>query len=372
MPDDPAIATPEEPFLLHVVPDSVANEDKAFLGSTKDIGGREDYFGARAIRVVTLPATKRSDAQTLQEILALDLTYCAAVLFEFETYRQSLHYLATYRPEIRLIVRAHNANLPHYVDQLRGFALQGDTMRAQRAADQTLDRLAEDMATMSYADVVLSISAWESANYWSVLAPAAEVLTMPFFMPARFGAQIERGEKERLCVCLMGTGYDMTGLLYGAGKTFVELVTAADGRLAHWDFAVTGRLDYPDILGPLGRISSTGLLPSPLPVLAKSKAIAILSDWGGGFKTKILEAILAGNWVIVTREIFDRLPEPVRPWCIAISSLNADGFVEALARADGPVPDGDPNPALRAAAFAAMDEALAGLPLATAQRAMAV
>lgn len=356
------------PFVLHIVPDSVGNQDKAFLGSTKDIEGRRDYFAARGINVITLASEGRSDASTLQAVLRLDLDRCVAAFFEFETYRRCLHYLATFRPHIRLVVRAHNANLPHFVDQTRGFAQARDTMRAARAANAAIDRLVEDGATMAYADWVLPISTWEAQHYWGSLTSSAKIATLPFFIPEKFAEQITRSdERDNLCVCLMGTGYDMTGLLYGAGRTFVELVNAADARLEHWDFAVTGRLDYPDILGPLGRIEATGLLPSPLPLLAKSKAIAILSDWGGGFKTKILEAIMAGNWVILTPEVYGRMPEPVKPWCIAIESLTADGLVAALAKAEKEPPEGHPNDRLRAAAFGVLDVALAGLELPRAQ-----
>lgn len=357
-----AAAPPNGPFVLHVVPDSLTNQDKAFLGSTKDVLGRSEYFSERGIRTVTIESPQRSDQHVLEAMLALDLTNCVAAMFEFEHYRESLRSLGSYHPSIRRIVRAHNGNLPHFVDQARGFALQGDTMRSQRAAEQGLDRFVQDASVAAYADVLLPISTWEAENYWRPLARGA-VITTPFFISGGFASRIERRTKRNFCVCMMGTGYDMTGLLYGAGKNFVSLVTAAGDRLSAWDFAVTGRLDFPDILGPLGRITSTGLLPSPLPVLAEAKAVAILSDWGGGFKTKILEAILAGAWVLLTPEVFGRLPPAVKPWCIPVDTDDPQDFVAALARAEAPVPAGDPNAELRAAAFAALDEAFAGLPL---------
>ena len=51
---------------------------------------------------------------------------------------------------------------------------------------------------------------------------------------------------------------------------------------------------------------------SPLSLLAEARVVAIPSDLGMGFKTKILEAILAGCWVLVTEDVQRRLPDAVR------------------------------------------------------------
>jgi hypothetical protein len=91
----------------------------------------------------------------------------------------------------------------------------------------------------------------------------------------------------------------------------------------------------------------------------EARAVTILSDLGMGFKTKILEAIMAGCWVIVTPDVFARLPEAVRPWCKTARPDSAEDFRQAISGCAGPPPAGHPNAELRAAAFRALDAALA-------------
>jgi hypothetical protein len=163
-----------------------------------------------------------------------------------------------------------------------------------------------------------------------------------------------------LFLCAMGTGSAMSPLLYDAGRNAVELVNALSADVAaEWDFRITGNLKPPDVLGPLGRLKATGLLASPLPLLAEARAVAILSDLGMGFKTKILEAILAGCWVLVTEDVHRRLPEAVRPWCLVVDPHSPARFAETLQQCAGPPPVGDPNALLREEAFRGLDRVFA-------------
>src|SRR5262245_53618529 len=107
-------------YILHVVPDSIANTRKGFVGSTKDVLGRDEYFAARGHRVRQFVSPGRSDDETLAMLRGADLGECRAVVFEYEMYVRSLDFLRREHPAILRVVRAHNANLPHFVDQFRG------------------------------------------------------------------------------------------------------------------------------------------------------------------------------------------------------------------------------------------------------------
>ena len=140
----------------------------------------------------------------------------------------------------------------------------------------------------------------------------------------------------------------------------MDLVNALSADVAaEWDFRITGNLKPPDVLGPLGRLKPTGLLASPLPLLAEARAVTIPSDLGMGFKTKILEAILAGCWVLVTEEVHGRLPEALHPWCRVIDPRSPARFAETLRGCTAPPPPGDPNALLRDEAFRGLDRVLA-------------
>ncbi len=153
----------------------------------------------------------------------------------------------------------------------------------------------------------------------------------------------------------------MTPLLYDASRNTINLVAAAGDELADWDFAIMGSIKPKTILDPLGRVRATGLLPSPAPILADARVVTVLSDLGMGFKTKILEAVSAGRWVLLTPDVFARLPEAVRPWCKAVRTDDVQGFIAALHVCEAEPPAGDPNVTLRAQAFAALDQALASV-----------
>jgi GDP-D-mannose dehydratase len=97
-------------------------------------------------------------------------------------------------------------------------------------------------------------------------------------------------------------------------------------------------------------------LDTPFDLLAESRAIAILSDYGMGFKTKILEAIYYKCYVLVTNKLYRRLPIEVKPYCIVVDTDSSISFRDAMERCLQPYPDGNPNEALRSQAFTALDE----------------
>ena len=98
-------------YILHVVPDSINNTRKGFIGSTKDVLGRAEYFAERGYAVRQFVSPGRSDEETLAMLRGADLADCRAVVFEYEMYVHSLDFLRRTHPGIRRVVRAHNANL---------------------------------------------------------------------------------------------------------------------------------------------------------------------------------------------------------------------------------------------------------------------
>ena len=353
-------------YILHVVPDSINNTRKGFIGSTKDVLGRAEYFGERGYAVRQFVSPGRSDEETLAMLRGADLADCRAVVFEYERYVHSLDFLRRTHPGIRRVVRAHNANLPHLVDQFRGRLRMiqenrgTDLSQATESIHLALARFRLDGECAALADAILPICRWEADHYWSQLTAAEKVVNVPYFVPRPLVEQIPTRPRRNLVLFAMGTGAAMAPLLYDAGRNAVDLVNALSADVAaEWDFRLTGNLKPPDVLGPLGRLKPTGLLASPLPLLAEARAVAIPSDLGMGFKTKILEAILAGCWVLVTEEVHGRLPEALHSWCRVIDPRSPARFAETLRGCTAPPPPGDPNALLRDEAFRGLDRVLA-------------
>jgi hypothetical protein len=86
--------------------------------------------------------------------------------------------------------------------------------------------------------------------------------------------------------------------------------------------------------------------------------MALLSPYGFGFKTKLLEAIMAGAFVILPWNLYRRLPRLLHKFCIPIDHRSESDFIHALQQCDRPFPEGNPNEELRRIAFAQMDSIL--------------
>jgi len=108
------------------------------------------------------------------------------------------------------------------------------------------------------------------------------------------------------------------------------------------------------------RIETLGYVEDPFALLGRARAVAVLSDLGFGFKTKILDAISSGCWVLTTRRLRARLPLEVQPWCLEVDVGSRQSFEAALERALQPPPGGDPNAELRKRAFGVLDDLVGG------------
>ncbi len=79
--------------ILHVIPDTAVDPDEKYLGSTKDIRGRTEYFAARGIECDELVVPARSDKFLLAQLRERDLDIYQAVLVEIPLYPASLGFL---------------------------------------------------------------------------------------------------------------------------------------------------------------------------------------------------------------------------------------------------------------------------------------
>lgn len=112
-------------------------------------------------------------------------------------------------------------------------------------------------------------------------------------------------------------------------------------------------------LGASPRIQQTGFLDSPLGILNQSRALAILSRYGYGFKTKILDAIQNQCYVLMPPELYARQPKALQPYCIRVDLDNPHSFPAALELCLRPFPTGAPNQELKQTAYHALDQVLA-------------
>jgi len=83
-------------------------------------------------------------------------------------------------------------------------------------------------------------------------------------------------------------------------------------------------------------------------------------------KTKLLDFVSVGGWILVPKKLYDRQPAEIRPFCIVVDPIGPEGLVKALQQAKGPWPDNSRvNDQLRERAFKALDVAFGyeGVPM---------
>lgn len=349
--------------ILHVVPDSVVNPNKKYLGGTKDIRCRTEYFKARGINYDeihikrTVKHMRRSDRLLLKKLKSLNLSHYTTVFFEYPIYPKSMKYLKRKHPDLYLAVRSHNAEFYQQLHRTKAWALNFNILSAFFFLEGSLRYLVWDLLCARYANTLFSISRWEKENYWKYLTESSKVKYLPYFMSDIYNtASPHIVEKKKQCACVMSPC--VNPFLLDSAKGFSKFVAGIGHDLAEWSFYITGDLNKCKLKLP-DRVAATGFVNDPAGLLAESRAVALLSDYGFGFKTKLLDAIHFKCYLLLTRGIYKRMPAELKPYCIMVDLKSPDSFKEALEKCLLPFPEGNPNELLRKRAFTVLDKHLA-------------
>ena len=334
--------------VLHVFPESVLEPGQEHLGSTKDIRGRTQYFRERALDVTELPH-HRSATGLLQAVGSQDLGRFDAVVLEFPlSARLARHFRRGSRP--LLLMRSANAEPLHRLDWMRAM---GPGVASAKLAARTVQTTAAEWLTAWRSDRVLSISSWEVASYWPRLGLRSRTDWLPYYVPDDYLGELlpDDRPRENICVCLTST--KRNPVIEDSVRGFRQVVESLPEDNG-WRFVVTG--DVPEIRS--SRLEQIGTVSSPGDLLRTSRAVALLSDYGYGFKTKLLDAVVAGNRVIVTPGLRGRIPPEMAPWTSTVDVRRPETFRRALDEASTPPPDGHPNDELRRRHHGVLDDIL--------------
>ena len=357
--------------LLHIVPNTFSAPDFHYHGSTKDFASRQQYFRDRGVWFDVFHHRKNVDLLS-NKLKGDDLPEYTHIIVDGSYTLKDWKYLKQRWPNARLIMRSHNLELPHRKDTVRALSLAAPTDDMDRQAEDKRDArrnrrtfLDRDLAAAKYADCVLTIETIKpAARYWAWLGFQGDVIETPYFLTDDYLREIEqnvetKGRKRRdWVVCVMSS--HPGPLTYHGLLCFHKAVKSLGDRKPDWRFRATGRQfwvknheDYTPRVKPLGIVDDL------MGLISLSRAVAVLSELGRGFKTKILEAILCKTWVLINPELFKRLPEAVKPYCVVVDLDSPFGFDEAIDRIGRKEwPGGDPNGDMREQAYSALDRAL--------------
>ena len=87
------------------------------LGSTKDMKSRSNTLNSLGVSVITIGIPARQDNFCKEELKKIDLTGVTHILFEHNRYPSSQSWLRKTFPEIKILVRAHNAEIFHCIEK---------------------------------------------------------------------------------------------------------------------------------------------------------------------------------------------------------------------------------------------------------------
>jgi hypothetical protein len=347
--------------LLHIAPHHFQAPGFAEHGSTKDILGRREYLAERGIDNALVRFNRKTGdiAQALSAHAADRFTH---ILVDASVDEPVWRWLRQRWPEARLALRSHNSEIPHRRDAVRALREWPYFGKLHRALKNNIEVFGRrDVAAAAFADDILTIESGQAAQrYWRRLGFKGQVGYAPYFVASGYARRIAqaraagpRSDRRILCVLSAHPGPVTDDSLI----QFMRFVSAAGDDGAGWRFEAAGatsreisehRSFTPDV-------RRLGVVDDLVLALCGASAMAALSDLGRGFKTKVLDAVLCGCWVLASPRLAARLPEELQPYCIVVDPKDSVDVRAALLKLRQPPPVGDPNAALKIKAFEALD-----------------
>jgi hypothetical protein len=323
--------------VLHLVPEVVDDPAQHFLGSTKDVACRTHFLLARGVDVQRVPYSRapRGLAAALESTrggVAPDLVLVETIPLDVIALRRLRG--------VPVVVRSQNAELLHRLDW--AWAATGPLGRA-RYCSRGLRGLARE-ARIGGA-TILPISDWEAEHYYRRFVPPGRIDVTPFYLTPEYTDAVPTDHPDRRPRLLMLGTTSPNPLIEHGVRAFDALVRRLPLATAVTP-ALTGAVPDGVRLDP--RIEVLGLVPSPIDALRTASHVVLPSPLGYGFKTKILEALLAGCRVLVHEALHRRLPPEVRAACDPVDPTRPEVLTGLLAAGPATVDALAVNDALRA------------------------
>lgn len=300
-------------YILHIIPENTSVPSLNYLGSSKDIKTRTDFFKRNNISFISLK-TIRGDRMLKAILKVVFLKLIKKEKIQIHTiyldvpgsYGLTIKYLKKYYPDLKIIFRSHNAEGFHRFE----WKMQYYT---------GLKCYISDCLTLRHADEIHSISEYDIVNYWNKLFFSSHDVRMrkikyvPYYLTDQLLSEIKPREDNA-----SNQKYLIYGSSYIQNQRLDQEIMYLSGFVGKFPKDIKISYTGPIIkhLKTKERMHNIGDLESPLPVLHSYSALFVLDSSGWGFKTKILEAIMAGCYVIMRPEIALRVPLALHPYII--------------------------------------------------------
>jgi len=328
--------------ILHIIPEELFNDPNKHSGGAKGIAIFSEYLESLDIPHDKLLFKNRSDKSLLIKLKSHKLSDYEYILMHYTYYHRSCKFIKKYFPHIKLVVRAHNAEFPHWLQQSLVELKAGYFYNFLKYFYSALKKLWGEMLISKRADLILSINDWTHNNYWPKFINKEKIRYVPYFHDQNKNFFNPNLKKEKRIVCVMSN--TRIPFSIDAAKNFNMLANNLDTK--GFKFCITGsESSLPKHLST--SINKVGFVENLEDFLNRSKVVAYLTDYGYGVTTRILEAAYFGCWSLVTKKKFDSLEISVQKACMVIDRNNViDSFkkLNIVLVGDSPI---DPNPELK-------------------------
>ncbi|MCP5180548.1 MAG: hypothetical protein H6994_11740 [Pseudomonadales bacterium] len=315
-------------MIVHLVPTFTG--DSAYgAGNWKAVAANRLALAATGLNVREIPLDPKSPLSCLEQLP--DET--RHVLLEYTWWPQLVARIRGIRPEIRIHVRAHNAEAYQHFHRNRIYKRDYIKPALYRRCVQLAQR---DAGCKKHADNILGISDWDNRFYWNWLFGSANVGYLPYFSPwpyVRSEVAPPAWEDRQHAIVSMGGNFDPSGI---ANFQHFDIMSQRLTPMLRekWDYVLTWWSQWHEAVPKVGsQIRIERSCEQPWDLLCQSRALAVLTHLGFGFKTTVLDGLAAGCHVILHPILARRLPQEVRELCLIYdpeSATDAQTVAHAL------------------------------------------
>lgn len=299
-------------MLIHAVPNFI-NQAEYGGGNWKAVEANRLALGRSGIAFGKIEFERDNPTQILEQ-MKLGVTH---LLMEYSWWPEFLINLKKEHPQVRIVVRTHNAEAYQYFHR-KIIATPWGYVSAKRWYE-FVHRARRDTHCRQAADVLLGISEWDNQNYWRWLPGKANIRYLPYYSPwpyLRPHVDVPAWHIRQHTIVSMGGNFDPLGIanLTNFNMLATKLSSALDEKYSYlltwwskWHRNVPKVSEAVEIMREC---------QEPWDLLCQSRAVAVLTPLGFGFKTTVVDGLAAGCHVIIHPKLADRLPQQVKELCL--------------------------------------------------------
>lgn len=275
------------------------------LGSSKDIFTRVNLLDCNDIDTEFIKVPNRNDNKLLDILKNTNIKQYNAILFEHTRYPKSLKYLKQNHPNIKRLVRTHNAEFLHAIDRIKaiintyGFRVFLKPLYLIKLLYRSIRSLYLDIQCAKLATGILSCNEIESDIYWSKFTNKKNIYNVNTYTNlTNVKPSASSGSNILLMGSILPTEFN--------DNAFKILSEELNRNKTYVTFNVTGAYSYYRLTDD--RVNFKGIVDDYIKEMISNDVICILSPYGYGIKTRIFEGLYLGKKVFVHKKIYNRLP----------------------------------------------------------------